>query len=64
MPGHVDELGGEQPAAGERRPVLLGRRRLELRHDASGAPIYFKAADVIPDARRQNTALLGATAWF
>ena len=47
--------------------------RLEYRHDMAGAPLFFgrnvrgdgsAAASYIPNARTQDTLLLGATAWF
>ncbi len=47
--------------------------RLEYRHDESEAPLYFSgnivgdgsmAKPFVPNARAQNTILLGATAWF
>lgn len=47
--------------------------RLEYRHDEAEAPLYFSgnvqgdgsdAAPYVPNARAQNTLLLGATAWF
>ncbi|MBS2015087.1 MAG: porin [Deltaproteobacteria bacterium] len=47
--------------------------RIELRHDEAEAPLYFRgnvqgdgssAAPFVPNARAQNTLLVGATAWF
>ncbi len=47
--------------------------RLEYRHDVAEVPLYFgrnvsgdgsAAAPFVPNARTQDTALLGATAWF
>ena len=47
--------------------------RLEYRHDVAEAPLYFgqnvrgdgsAASPYVPNARTQDTALLGATAWF
>lgn len=47
--------------------------RLEYRHDESQAPLYFRgnvagdgtaASPYVPNARAQNTLLVGATAWF
>lgn len=55
------------------RPVDHLSVRLEYRHDVSEAPLYFgrdvrgdgsAAAPFIANARTQDTALLGATAWF
>lgn len=47
--------------------------RLEYRHDVAEAPLYFgrgvtgdgsAGSPFVPNARTQDTALLGATAWF
>jgi hypothetical protein len=47
--------------------------RLEYRHDQADAPLYFRgqvegsgddAAPFVPNARSQDTVLLGATAWL
>ena len=46
--------------------------RLEYRHDAAGAPMYFRGAvagdgvtsPYVPTSRTQDTLTLGATAWF
>ena len=55
------------------RPVDNLSIRLEYRHDVAQAPLYFgrnvagdgsAATPYIPNARTQDTALLGATAWF
>jgi hypothetical protein len=57
----------------EARPVDNLSVRLEYRHDVAAAPLYFgrkvvgdgsAAAPFLPNARTQDTALLGATAWF
>ena len=55
------------------RPVDNLSVRLEYRHDVAEAPLFYgrqvsgdgsAAAPFVPNARTQDTALLGATAWF
>ena len=55
------------------RPYQQLSVRLEYRHDAAEAPLYFgrnvggdgtTQAPFVANARTQDTALLGATAWF
>jgi len=55
------------------RPVKGLSTRLELRHDTSQAPIFFRGevtgdgtaqSPYLPNARRQTTLLLGVVAWF
>lgn len=55
------------------RPVKGFSTRLEYRHDAGSSPLYFRgkvegngseATPYVPNARHQNTALLGLVAWF
>lgn len=55
------------------RPADRMSIRIEYRHDAAEAPLYFArnvrgdgtaAAPFVANARTQDTALVGATAWF
>jgi len=48
------------------RPHENVSMRLEYRHDAAGGDTYFRGAvtGATPNARRQDTLSLGATAWF
>ena len=55
------------------RPVDQLSVRLEYRHDVAAAPLYYgrsvagegsATAPFVPNARTQDTMLLGATAWF
>jgi len=57
----------------EVRPIDHLSVRLEYRHDAAQAPLYYgqnvvgdgsATAPYVPNARTQDTMLLGATAWF
>jgi len=67
---HVTSLTGTFDV----RPVNGLSFRLEYRHDEAHRPLYFRGdtlegngsaeAPYVPNARFQNTALLGATAWF
>lgn len=46
------------------RPVKGFSARLEYRHDGAQSPLFFRGETDVPNTRRQDTALLGLTAWF
>lgn len=62
-----------QAVAIDVRPVRPVSVRLEYRHDASAAPLFFRGdvagagsteSPYVTNARKQDTITLGATAWF
>ncbi len=70
--GGVD-LIGSLTATAEFKPIDNLAVRLEYRHDFASGPLFFQgavegdgsAADpYVPNARAQDTLVLGATAWF